>query len=188
MYAEAWKQYSHEDTLGQSRMNMFLAVHAALIAILAAISKPLLDMPPKQIGSHEVYIGLGILGIFAVIIGSFSLLLGARYKSVTEAGRLYINLRWITIAAIERIARLNDVNLAGLEHEWRKSSTEKPGTVYRPYENIEGLAEFSLDPLPRIRGWSSISWTISAIQVLFALITVGGFILLGIALYLWLSS
>jgi hypothetical protein len=77
MYTEAWKQYSHEDTLGQSRMNIFLAVHAALIAILAAILKPLLDMPPRQIGSHQIYIGLGILGLFAVIIGVFSLLLGS---------------------------------------------------------------------------------------------------------------
>lgn len=183
MYSEAWKQYSHEDTQGQARMSIFLTVQTALIAILAIISKPLLDMPPRQIGSHQVYIGVGILGLFAVVIGVFSLLLGAIWKSANEAGRLALNLRWIPIAAIERMAGLNDVNLAGLEHKWRGWT----GGVYYPYKDIEELAEeFPLHGhLPKIRGWSAIKLTVCLIQVLFALITIVGFALLGITL--WLS-
>lgn len=188
MYAEAWKQYIHEDTQGQARVSIFLTVQTALIAILAIITKPLLDMPPKQIGSHQVYIGVGLLGLFTVIIGVFSLFLGVIWRSVNKAARITMNLRWIPIAAIERIARLNDVNLAGLEHEWRRSSREKPDADYKPYESIAELAEFRLGPLPKFRGWSSISWTISGIQVLFALITLGGLMLLGITVYRWLSS
>jgi len=186
LYSEAWKQYIHEDAQGQTRMNIFLTVQAALIAILAAISKPLLDMPPKQVGSHQVYIGVGILGLVAVIIGFFSLVLGARWKSVTEAGRLYLNLRWIPIAAIEKSAQLNDINLAGLENAWRKHSKENSGTDFHPYATIAELSEFRLRPLPNIRGWSAISGTITSIQILFLLIMIGGFFLLGITLYLWL--
>jgi hypothetical protein len=57
---------------------------------------------------------------------------------------------------------------------------------YYPYE-VGGLADLrisrELGPLPEIRGWSAINRTISLIQGLFALITMGGFILLGITLF-----
>src|SRR5437867_3655820 len=55
IYSEAWKQYSHEDTLGQTRMSIFVGVHSALIGILAIITKPLLDIPAISIGAHRFW-------------------------------------------------------------------------------------------------------------------------------------
>jgi|SRR5882672_6587640 len=196
IYSEAWKQYIHEDTQGQARMSIFLTVQTALIAILAIITKPLLDMPSKQFGSRQIYLGVGLLGLFAVIIGFFSLFLGMIWRSANKAARITLNLRWIPISAIERIAALNhvnvglkDVNLAEFENKCRDKLKSKKD--YYPYE-IEGLSDLKisseLTPLPNIRGWSSITWTIWLIQVLFVLITLGGLTLLGITLYSYLCS
>jgi hypothetical protein len=199
MYSEAWKQYSHEDIQGQARMSIFLTVQTALIAILAIITKPFLDMPLKQICSHQVHVGKGLLGLFAVIIGVFSLVLGNIWKSVNKAGQIHLNLRWIPIAAIERIAKLNHanagletINLASFEDKCRTAlATQTTAADFSPYSDCDGLEDLKirrdLTPLPKIRGWSAINRTIFVIQVLFGAITLAGFFLLIVVLYLGFS-
>lgn len=87
LYAEAWKQYSHEDNLSQSRNNLFLGVQAAMIAILAGISGSLIGMEPIEIGSHQLWVGFGVLGIFTVtrsFRGSPCSLLGGSHQIWTS--------------------------------------------------------------------------------------------------------
>ncbi len=185
MYIEAWKQYSHEDDLGQSRMTLFLAVHAALIAIVGAVAKPLADIEPLIINSHEFHIGLCILGVLAFLTGLFSLVLSGYWKVLTQAGRRYLNLRWIPIAVIEKVVGLDRINIANLEHEWREFSRNNPGCVFYPYPDIEELKHLLLDPLPKIRSWSSMEKTITLIQVLDVFLAIVGILLLFITYSLW---
>jgi len=119
MYTEAWNQYCHEDNISQSRNNLYLGVQAALIAILTGISGSLIGMDPLTVGSHKIWVGLGSLGTFVVVCAIFATRLAAYWKGVTKAGRGYLNLRWIAIRAIEEHAGMHQVNLTGMEHNWR---------------------------------------------------------------------
>lgn len=182
LYNEAWNQYRHEDNLGLKRTQVFTAVQAGLIAVLALITKPLIALPTMAVNSHVLHIGLIVLGSFMVIIGLLSCFLAFVWRSVTNSGRCYLNLRWFPIYAIEKVAKLDDIDIAGLEDRWRKffKMEENKKKKFKIYDDIEELAinNFTIGPLPLFRGWASIevaTWVFQIISILFVIAGIGSF-------------
>lgn len=192
VYSEAWKQYCHEDNIGVSRMQVFLAVESAFIAVLALISKPLMDLDSVQLGCHSLHLGLAVLAGFMVIIGILLFFLAWVWRCVTTAGRCYLNLRWFPIYAMEKLAQLDDVNLAGVENGWRKffKSKENRCKKYPIHQDIQELEEekFELGPLPRFRGWTSFESITWVFQVISVLLAIAGIALIFLTRALWLES
>ena len=188
LYVEAWKQYSHEDNLSQSRNNLFLGVQAAMIAILTGISGLLIRMEPIEIGSHRLWVGFGALGIITVTFAVFASRLAAYWKGVTKSGRAYMNLRWIAIRAIEERVGLHSINLAGMEHNWRDFSKSNPGKEYRPFTDSESLKQYAVPPLEKVRAWSSILAVIKIVEVLWYFLLGIGVILIVATVALWFLS
>ena len=190
LYSEAWKQYCHEDNIGVKRMQIFMTVQSGLFGVLALIAKPLIGLTPIQTESSNFHIGLIIFAAFMVIIGTLLFFLSMVWRSVTKACRGYLNLRWLPIFAIEKIAQIGNIDLAGLENCWRRYSKSKHnrGTKYTVYNEIEELANenFKLDLLPRFRGWNSIETITWIFQILSILIIVAG-ILIFLIRSLWIS-
>lgn len=181
LYVEAWKQYSQEDNLSQSRNNLFLGVQAAMIAILTGISGLLIRMEPIEICSHRLWVGLGALGVITVTFAVFASCLAAYWKGVTKSGRAYMHLRWIAIRAIEDRVGLHSINLAGMEHNWREFSKSNPGKEYHPFADSESLKQHAVPPLEKVRAWSSILAVIKIVEVLW-------YFLLGIGVILIVAT
>jgi len=184
LYAEAWKQYSHEDNLSQSRNNLFLGVQAAMIAILAGISGSLIGMEPIGIGSHQLWVGFGVLGIFTVTFAVFAGRLAAYWEGVTKSGQAYLNLRWIAIRAIEERVGLHSINLAGMEHDWREFSKSNPGKEYCPFADSESLRQHTVLPLGKVSGWSSIQKVIRIVEMLWCSLFLMGITLIAVTVIL----
>src|SRR5881409_2069636 len=108
LYEEAWKQYSHEDNLAQSRTNFYATVHAALFALLAAVIRRLYDVGGATIFSYHVHLGLVFVGVVMIGVASLSLCLLHNWKDVMVAGRQYLDLRLATVLAIEALAQIPD--------------------------------------------------------------------------------
>lgn len=115
IYAESWRQYTHENVLSQQRNTLFTSVQAALIAFLAGVSKPLLDITPIQVEGANLSIGLGVLGFFAIVSSVFCLFITFYWDSVTKAGQGYIKVRWAVARMIESQAFLGNIGLANVE-------------------------------------------------------------------------
>jgi hypothetical protein len=164
LYSEAWKQYCHEDNLGQSRNNFFLGVQGAMIAILTLAAKPLLELPPARFWNHDVYLGMTALGMLAAVIGLLALALDRHWKAVTDAGRAYLNIRWCTIMAIETTMELGHYGLASLERKWRAFSKTNSAKEFQPFSEPESLVSIKVPPLPEARGWSSIQKVVSVLE------------------------
>ncbi len=185
LYVEAWKQYSQEDNLSQSRNNLYLGVQAAMITTLAGISGWLIGMQPIEIGSHRLWVGFGILGIIAVTFAVFASRLAAYWKGVTKSGRAYMNLRWIAIRAIEERVGLHSINLAGMEHNWREFSKSNPGKKYHPFADSESLKQHAVPPIEKFRAWSSILAVIKIVEVIWYFFLGIGVILIVATVVLW---
>lgn len=164
LYSEAWKQYCHEDNLGQSRNNLFLGVQAALIALLTLVAKPLLEAQHTQLWNHNIHLGMTTLGLLAAVIGGVSLALDSHWKAVIEAGRLYLNIRWCTVMAIETELGLQQYGPASLEDKWRAFSRENPNRKHHPFPGSDTLKSIEVLPLPKTRGWSSMRKVVSVLE------------------------
>ena len=182
IYTEAWNQYAHEDNLAQGRNNFFMGLQAALIALWTAFLKPLYEIGEVSIGSYTMHLGLLLLGGSTFLIGLFSFLLTWNWKAATQAGQRYLNLRWMPIIAIEKLAQIHRFGIATLEHEWKQLSEIHPNEPYRPFENIEGLEKCQLKPNTKVRGWSSMLNVISFWLIICGVLVVAGIVLMIVGL------
>lgn len=182
LYTEAWKQYCHEDNVAQTRNNLFMAVHTALISLLTFVAKPLFEIGTRQIGDQTVHLGMLALGFLAFVIGSFSFALDFYWSAVIAADRAYLNIRWCTAFVIEREIGLNKYGLASLEHVYRKFSVENPAANFHPFPDSEELASIEIPILPKKRGWDTIQGSVTILKCVHALI-----IAVGVAL-IWFGS
>lgn len=176
LYIEAWKQYSHEDNISQSRNNLFLAVQAALIAILTGISGVLIRMEPINISSYKINLGIGILGFIIVFFAFFVHRILLHWRSVTKAGQAFLNLRWVTARAIEQEADID--GLATIEEGWYKYSKSNPDSEYHtPFPEYESLRKIQIPTKKKIGGWLSILKVIKVVeQIWFFLLGMVGFL------------
>lgn len=185
LYTEAWKQYNHKDNLSQSRNNLFLGVQAAMIAILAGISGLLIRVGPIWIGSHQLWVGFGVLGIITVTFAVFAGRVAAYWKGVTKSGQSYLNLRWIAIRAIEERVGLHLINIAGMEYDWREFSKSNPEKEYCPFADSEILRQHTVPPLGKVSGWSSMLKVIRIVEMLWYSLLIMGIILIAFTVILW---
>jgi hypothetical protein len=178
IYAEAWRQYNYEDNLSYSKLNIFWIIESAFLIGLAALIQPLegITGPSITMLGRDLPRGSLILSIMMIVIGGVLSYLSLVWRSVAISGRQYVNLRWYTIWAIEKKAKLEDISLARQEDEYRKTSAG--GERYKIYQNIEELCEEKyLNPLPRNRNWISIEATPIAFLVISVAIFIGGIFL-----------
>jgi hypothetical protein len=163
LYEEAWKQYSHEDNLGQTRTNFFIGLQAALLGILAAASKPLYEIGPTAMFGWRVHLGLIFIGLFMGLIGLFCYFVSARWAQATEAGKRYVSLRWVTAQAIEKqVAVGRKYGLATVEGRWRESSD---ADGFRPFADDEQLRHLSVPARVPSGGWQSMLQVIRSWQI-----------------------
>jgi quercetin dioxygenase-like cupin family protein len=184
LYTEAWGQYIHEDKMGITRNTLFLGVQAAFIAILASLVEPMINLDTTIIiFTKEFQVGLALLGGTLTIFTILMFLLAGYWKEVTKTGRTYLNLRWLTIRAIEEHLSLSPINLAGIEHEWRAFSENNPRSEYYPFINseYESLKELHIPSKGKIGGWLSLTRTISLIRIFWLLLSAIGLLLIAIS-------
>ena len=177
LYTEAWAQYSHEDDLAQSRTNFFIGVQTAFILIWTALLIPVYDIGVYTISTYRYHLGSILAGVITLLIGLFSLLLTTNWKSATNAGRQYLNLRWISIEAIERLAKVDSIGLASTENRWRKHSNDKQTEKFYPFKGTMELDDLGISSREKIRGWQSMLNVIAFWQITCGLIVVAGMIL-----------
>jgi len=122
LYTEAWKQYSHEDTLSQHRNTLFYGIQGGLITLFAVLLKF------QDNYQHDVITGLLLSGISVV-----GVIISIYWQSVTQAGKAYCNLRWASIRKIEKAANL-PLNITGIEHDW-KTFSETSFDDFIPFAN-----------------------------------------------------
>jgi quercetin dioxygenase-like cupin family protein len=188
MYVEALKQYCHEDNISQTRNNLFLGIQTVLVVILTGISGFFLSMDPVCFGSNKIWIGFGGLGVFIIVFAIIATQLASCWEEVTKSGRGYLNLRWVTIKAIEDYAGLNHINIAGIEHNWKEFLKSNPGKEYHPFIETERLKQHAIPPLGKVSGWKSLLNIINIIKILWYFLLVIGVTLIVTTVILWLLS
>ncbi len=128
LYVEAWKQYAHEDNLGVSQSRLYIGVQqTALVAVLALAGSIAISAKPLPADGHPLQWGLAFFGILAIAVGLVSLMFSKHWRNVTDAGRRYLSMRWLTIMAIEELAGLEDIGLAHIEDRYRRFSIPEGG-------------------------------------------------------------
>lgn len=142
VYAEAWKQYAHEDTLAQARSNVFLVTQAILIAFLATISAPLFKIGCATFGSFQLHLGFVFVGCVWSLAGVFLGVLGKKFEAVNEVGKNYVDLRHVNLRAIERLAGLGNLGPALLEHDFRAFRLSKKSGSFQPYAEHPQLSTY----------------------------------------------
>jgi hypothetical protein len=189
LYQEAWKQYSHEDNISQSRNNLFMGIQAALVTILVGVTPFLIGMTPIAVGNKEIPIGIPVLGFILILFSFFATRLTLYWKGVTKAGNAYLNLRWITIRAIEHRVGLSGINLAEIEHKWRQFIRVNPDKNYHPFVESEDLNEHYVAPRGEVGGWDSILRVIDLVKAIWRFLGVMGILLIVLtALYVLLLA
>lgn len=140
-YAETWKQLATESQLAASRSNVYLAVQAAFLAVLAAIS-----ISVARVGflhfhgtGTRVHVGLVLLGLLWMSVSAVLLLLAHYFVRVTNAGRDYCRLRAIQLRAIEDLT-LAGLGPANMEFAWREHSANSKGP-YAPFAALPAAGE-----------------------------------------------
>ena len=177
IYTEAWNQYAHEDNLGQSRFNFFLGIQTAFVALLAALFTALLGFE-----SMDLKIAFISLAGIAALFGIFSCLFGAYWKEVTKAGQQYLNLRWIPIAVIEKLAQIEQIGIAGVEAEWRTFSKQNPGVDYYPFKDYKELENIYLSSRQKVGGWDLMIKVIRWFQFIYFILALI-FVVIGVAIH-----
>jgi len=187
-YAEAWKQYSHEDTLSMQRNNLFIIIQTALLATLASLITALLRIENIGVGSHSVYVSYISIGALLVIFSVFSLALLNNWKRVTESARAYVNLRWSTCRRIEAEVNLESegLSLAAKEKDLQDAIGRR-AVSYSPYANSGGLEDFAITNLGAL-GWDSTKSLINLLTALWSGLLLGGVVAIAIATILTMKS
>lgn len=149
LYSEAWKQYSHEDTLCQHRNTLFYGIQGGLMTLFAIISTK-----NTQLNLVSLLL-LAIISLVAVFISDY-------WKSVTQAGKAYCSLRWASIRKIEKEANLSS-SIAGIEQDWKVFS-ENSLDYFVPFPSEPELNKIKIMSNKKIMGgWSS---TLKVITIL----------------------
>lgn len=175
LYVETWKQYCHEDTLGQNRTTGFMAIHTAFIAILALAAMPLLQMNLKALAcAPHVQWGVVLFGGLVAGLGVTSWFVDKYWAEVNSAGRDYVKLRRATLIAIEASRGLDSIGPASIEDKWECHPRDKPFT---PYEERPGLI---VRGYPSTEGWSSTKKIVKIMRVVHEAQTILGLLLLAI--------
>jgi len=191
LYSEAWNQYRHEDDIEVRRMQVFTAVEAGLVAVVALIARPMLALSPVVAGANRFHIGLTALAGFMIMIGILLCFLAFVWRSAAKAGRRYLNLRWIPIYALEKYAQINDLSIAAVEDEWRRvfkepANRKKEFAFYRDIKELAG--RFKLGSVPPFRGWTSIEAVTWAFQIISVLLVIAGVGLIFLTRAVWTGS
>lgn len=188
LYEEAWKQYSHEDNLFQSRNTIFLSLQTALIAILTGVSASLISLissQPIAIRSLRVQIGFGALGLLVIVFAVFGFLLTQVWERLTHAARAYLSLRLSTARIIELQLGLDELGLVGIENRWSDWSKEnqeqisRDSTFWYPsgFEDTSGK-QYEIRPRPKAGGFDAHLRMISFVRrIWYFFIGIGVFIL-----------
>ena len=173
LYEEGWRQYVHEDNLGQSRSNFFLGVQAAIIAILAALSKSVYGIGISNILDYPLNIGLMALGSLWIIVSLFFSILLVNWDIVTSAGKEYVRFRRIQLQSIEKLAGIEQIGLANQESEWLEKKED-----YVLFPNIVGLKHLKVPPIISDSGWVTMKRTVSWLRSMWVLILIAGLVAL----------
>jgi hypothetical protein len=180
IYSEAWKQYDHEDNLAQSRTNVIIAVHTALIALLGIAIDPVTTRVQAGLSAEDWFLP-GIAGGIMIIAGIMLVILSLNWRMMTITAQRYINLRWLPVIAIEKLAAVEEIGLASLEHAYRKFSKENPEADWYPWPETDNLSIFKLEGLPRGRTPAYSRALIILFLTLDILIVLGGGIFIYVA-------
>lgn len=162
LYEEAWKQYVHEDNIGQSRTYFFLGIQAGLLALIGGIFKPILEIGTKCIFGLSINVGYLVIGTVIALSGWLLFCISGKWKKVTSGGQSYIALRWATARAIEVKLGVDDkTSLAGLEQLWKDYEIDpgkKNGTEqsYSPFSNDDQLKKVKIPRRIPGAGWDSM--------------------------------
>lgn len=170
LYVETWKQYSHEDNLGQRRTTFFLAIQAAILSLGVVLYKPAAER-------SDLFVGL-----LLTATGGFLSAMAISWRSATHAGRAYTSLRWFTLRAIERVEGLDLVGPASLEQAWRKHSASSADQSFKPFRGMDRLGDLTLTSLPRTSGWASMLNLILMLQLVYGALLGTGLYLLACAI------
>ena len=185
-YIEAWKQYSHEDNLSQSRNRLFWGVQAALIALLTAATSVLKGIDPVSVVDQDLNIGLFLLGLVAVVFGTFGLHLASDWSGVTKAARGYIRARRAVMMAIENAVGLRfPFALQDMEERWKRFSRDNPGKSYHPFSTLENLEDLEIPCYEKVSGWESLQSVISLAKLLWFLVVATGLFLVIFSIGPW---
>lgn len=186
-YVEAWKQYSHEDNLSQSRNRLFWGVQAALVALMTAATSVLTKIDPVSIGDQDLNIGIFLLGLVAVVFGTFGLRLVSDWSAVTMAALGYIRSRRAVIMAVENAVGLDfPFALQDMEERWKRFSRDNPGKPYHPFSALKYLKDLEIPCYEKVSGWESLQSVISLAKLLWFLVVVTGSFLVVFSIGPWL--
>jgi hypothetical protein len=179
LYAEIWKQYSHEDQLAQTRSHVFLVTQAALAAFLAGVSAPLFKLGCAKVDGANFHVGLFVLGVVWLVVGVFMWLLNDRFQKVTWAGRQYINFRHAHLRAIELATFGEHVGPALLEDHYRSLSKETV-TKIRPFaglaekSGVQAVGAIEVFPFNGYGGFAFLFFTSNIWRIVFAVLAASG--------------
>jgi hypothetical protein len=183
-YAEAWKQYSHEDTLSLQRNNLFIIIQTALLAVLGTTTAGLLRVEPYDLLGYKVQLACLAMGALTTTFAAFAFVLLRNWANVTESAQAYVALRSSTCLRLEEVVGLQalGVSLADTEAELKSATRAKKGE-YRPYPQRTSPKYESITSLGTI-GWDSTRELIASLKALWiGLLTLGiGLIIIGTAL------
>jgi hypothetical protein len=155
-YEMAWAQYSHEDDLAQTRTNVSLTIQAAILALLAGLAAPVLEIGERPLLGLKTNLGLGIYSLLAIIAAVLALRLVRIWSGFAAAGEQYMNLRLQAAFAIEQNVGLSKLGPASREHMWKKQRlTDELPAVELPLTSGQPMG-----------GWESLLATTKALRAL----------------------
>ena len=179
LYQEGWRQYVHEDNLGQTRTNFFLGLQAAIVAITGTVTSPVYRIGYISIFGHQLHLGLISLGCLWIITALFSIYCIINWQLVTNAGKQYVRFRRIQLRAIEELSGVFTIGLATQECKW----LEKKEGEYVPFPQVESIKDFSLSPIIADSGWVVMEKTIRWLRIMWFLILFAGIALIVIGAF-----
>jgi len=164
LYEEGWRQYTHEDNLGQRRTTFFLGLQGGVIAFFGAISPRFYEVGWQNILGYSLDFGLVLLGFLWLIAASFCLIVIHNWHSVTIAGRQYVEFRRIHLQCIEELLGIQEIGLATKEFEWRATKTD-----FIPFPCVDSMKRLSVKPL-RDTGWLTMEGGIRSMGLMWLLV------------------
>ncbi len=145
-YTEAWKQYSHEDTLALQRNNFFITIQTALLAVLASVTTALFSLEPLTLGSYSFYMNYVLIGIFMFTFAAFAQRLLDNWAKATQSGQAFVALRWSTCRNIEEEVDLESVSIARVE-EGLRAAIEAKDPDFCPYPSTPCMEDYKIKDL-----------------------------------------
>ena len=172
-YSEAWKQYIHEDQMSQSRNRLFMNAQTIFIVLSSAALGLWVKIDPNE----RLIIALPMILTIIAIFGFASTF---AWRKVNKAGRAYLNLRWLTIRAIEEAleikGNLAPITLTRIEGDWKRLSFLKTkdnmvqlfaeSEVLKNTSIAENLQDIKISSKERQGEWMTTDAIILSIRVI----------------------